>query len=82
MAVNELDRDYLTLVHHCDMISNIMNGRKMDGATIEEKKGQVGNIVNIVEMELLDDKYETAGKDLSGINATLAAARIYWQGDD
>ena len=38
MAVNELDRDYLSMVHNCDTIHNIINNRKMVDATDEEKK--------------------------------------------
>ena len=80
MAVNELDRDYLKMVHNCDSINNIMNNRKMVDATDDEKKAQVGNIIMVLEMELLDDKYATAGKDLPNINATIAPGRTYWQG--
>lgn len=80
MAVNELDRDYLKMVHNCDTINNIMNNRKMVDASDDEKKAQVGNIIMVLEMELLDDKYATAGKDLTNINATIAAGRTYWQG--
>ncbi len=80
MAVNELDRDYLKMVHNCDSINNIMNNRKMVDATDDEKKAQVGNIIMVLEMELLDDKYATAGKDLTNINATIAPGRTYWQG--
>ncbi len=80
MAVNELDRDYLKMVHNCDSINNIMNNRKMVDGTDEEKKAQVGNIIMVLEMELLDDKYTTAGKDLTNINATIASGRTYWQG--
>jgi len=82
MAVNELDRDYLSMVHNCDTIHNIINNRKMVEATDEEKKSQVGNIVMVVEIELLDDKYTTAGKDLTYINSSVATGRAYWQGED
>lgn len=82
MAVNEIDRDYLKMVHNCDTILNIINGRKLQDGTEEEKKGQVGNIIMVVEMELLDDKYTTAGKDLSYINETITQGRTYWQGSD
>ena len=37
MAVNELDRDYLKMVHNCDAIHNIINNRKMGDATDEER---------------------------------------------
>lgn len=82
MAVNELERDYLKMVHNCDTIHNIINNRKMVDATDEEKKAQVGNIIMVLEMELLDDKYTTAGKDLSYINETITQGRTYWQGSD
>ena len=82
MAVNELERDYLKMVHNCDAIHNIINNRKMVEATTEEKKSQVGNIVMVLEMELLDDKYTTAGKDLTYINETITQGRTYWQGED
>tara|TARA_B100001939_G_scaffold46519_1_gene36088 strand:- start:3881 stop:4129 length:249 start_codon:yes stop_codon:yes gene_type:complete len=82
MAVNELDRDYLKMVHNCDTILNIINNRKMTESPIEERKGQVGNIIMVLELELLDDKYTTAGKDLSYINETITQGRTYWQGED
>lgn len=82
MAVNELERDYLKMVHNCDAIHNIINNRKMADATDAEKKAQVGNIIMVLEMELLDDKYVEAGKDLTTINSTITAGRTYWQGSD
>lgn len=79
MAVNELDRDYLQLHHHCDMIENIMNGMKMEHEEDSEKKKNVGNIVMLLETELLDDKWEAAGKDLTRITEVAATGRTYWK---
>lgn len=79
MAVNELDRDYLTLVHTADQITSIMNGLKMAQESEQERKQQVGNMVMYLEMELLDDKYITAGKDLTALNDAISAGRTYWK---
>lgn len=79
MAVNELDRDYLQLLHHCDMIENIMNGMKMEHEEDAEKKKNVGNIVMMLELELLDDKWEAAGKDMTRITEVTATGRTYWK---
>lgn len=79
MAVNELDRDYLQLLHMCDVIENIQNGMKMQHENDAEKKSQVGNIVMHLEMEVLDDKWETAGKDMTRINDCIASGRTYWK---
>ena len=38
MAVNELNRDYLKLLHMCDTIENIQNGMKMEHEGDAEKK--------------------------------------------
>ena len=77
MAVNELERDYLTMLHQCDMIENIIANLKMSESTDEEKKLNVGNIVMTLESEILDDKY--AKKDLSRINAVIKTGRTYWK---
>lgn len=79
MAVNELDRDYIKLLHMCDQIENIQNGMKMEHEGDAEKKKQVGNMVMHLEMEVLDDKWETAGKDMTRINSTITAGRTYWK---
>ena len=79
MAVNEIDRDYLQLHHHCDMIENIMNGMKMEHEEDTEKKKNVGNIVMMLELELLDDKWEAAGKDMTRITEVTATGRTYWK---
>ena len=79
MAVNEIDRDYLQLLHHCDMIENVMNGMKMEHEEDNEKKKNVGNTVMMLELELLDDKWEAAGKDLTRIAEVAATGRAYWK---
>jgi len=79
MAVNEIDRDYLQLHHHCDMIENVMNGMKMEHEEDTEKKKNVGNIVMMLELELLDDKWEAAGKDMTRITEVTATGRTYWK---
>lgn len=79
MAVNELDRDYLKLLHMCDQIENIQNGMKMEHEDDAEKKKQVGNMVMHLEAEVLDDKWDTAGKDMTRINSTITAGRTYWK---
>ena len=77
MAVNELERDYLAMLHQCDMIENVIAGLKMEDDTDEQKKKQVGNIVMHLELEILDDKY--SGKDLSRINSVITTGRTYWK---
>lgn len=79
MAVNELDRDYLKLLHMCDGVENVIGGMKMPDETVAEKKKQVGNMVMHLESEILDDKYTTASKDLSRVNSTIASGRAYWK---
>ena len=79
MAVNELDRDYLRLIHMIDMMENVQNGMKMENETDSEKKKQVGNIVMHLEEEMLDSRYEDGGKDVSVINAAINAGRTYWK---
>jgi hypothetical protein len=77
MAVNELERDYLAMLHHCDVIEMIIAGQKMAEADDAEKKSSVGGIVMTLETELLDDKYDS--KDLSRINSVIASGRTYWK---
>lgn len=79
MAVNELDRDYLQLLHTCDMIENVQSGIKMEHETDAERKKQVGNMVMHLEMEMLDTKWTEAGKDMTRINDTIASGRTYWK---
>lgn len=79
MAVNEIDRDYLQLLHHCDTMENIQKGMKMSESTDAEKKSHVGNIVMMLETEILDDKWETNKKDLTRVNDAIKAGRTYWK---
>lgn len=79
MAVNELDRDYLRLIHMIDMMENVQNGMKMENETDTEKKKQVGNIVMHLEEEMLDSRYEDGGKNVDVINAAITAGRAYWK---
>lgn len=79
MAVDELDRDYMKLLHMCDAIENIIGGMKMAEETDSEKKRQVGNIVMHLEMESLDSKYADASKDMTRINSVITTGRTYWK---
>lgn len=79
MAVNELDRDHLRLLHECDTIENIMGGMKMEEETDSAKKKAVGGMVMHLESEILDSKYTDAGKDMTKINSVIATGRTYWK---
>lgn len=79
MAVNELDRDYLKLLHMCDTIENVIAGMKIPQETDAEKKKNVGNMVMHLEIEILDSKYTDAGKDMTRINNTITSGRSYWK---
>ena len=79
MAVNELDRDYLSLLHMCDMIENVIGGMKMETESDSDKKKHVGGMVMHLEMEVLDSKYTDAGKDMTRINDTITSGRTYWK---
>ena len=77
MAVNELERDYLRMLHECDIIEMIIAGQKMEDSDESEKKKSVGGIIMMLEKEILDDKYD--GKDLTRINSVIASGRTYWK---
>lgn len=77
MAVNELERDYLSMLHSCDIIENIIGNMKMTESTDAERKNAVGGIIMSLETEILDDRY--SGKDLTRINAVIASGRTYWK---
>ena len=79
MAVNELDRDYLKLLHMCDNIENVIAGMKMENENDTEKKKNVGGMVMHLEMEVLDSKYTDGGKDMTRINDTITSGRTYWK---
>lgn len=78
MAVNELERDYLRLIHMADTITAIINGIRHSAGSDEEKKEAVQHHFQYLEMEILDDKYD--GKDLTAINAAITAGRAYVSG--
>lgn len=79
MAINELDRDYVRMLHTCDLIENIMNGMKLEPETDTQKKKQVGNMVMQLEMEVLDSKWTEGNKDLTRVNEVIATGRTYWK---
>lgn len=77
MAVNELERDYLAMLHECDVIEMIIAGQKMEDSDESEKKKSVGGIIMSLERQILDDKY--AKKDLTRINSVIKTGRTYWK---
>ena len=79
MAVNELERDYIRLLHTCDIIENIIGGMKMSDASDSDKKMTVGNLIMHIEEELVDSKYTDAKKDLTRVNSTITKGRTYWK---
>ena len=79
MAVDELDRDYLRLLHTCDNIENVIGGMKLENETDAAKKKSVGGMVMYLETEVLDDRYTTGGKDMTRINSVIASGRTYWK---
>ena len=82
MAVNEIDRDYLRLLHQVDLIENIMGGLKSAEASDEEKRLNVGNLAMLLESELLDSKWADAGKDMTRVQNSIVPARAYWKATD
>jgi len=78
MAVNQLDRDHLTLVHMCDNIDNIIAGIIDTGENENERKANVGRIVQHLEGELLDTE-KWASKDMTAIQAAVTAGRTWWK---
>ena len=78
MAVNQLDRDHLTLVHMCDNIDNIIAGIIDTGENENERKANVGRMVQHLEHELLDTE-KWASKDMTVIQAAAAAGRTWWK---
>lgn len=78
MAVNKLDRDYLTLVHMCDNIDNVIAGRIDTGENVKERKENVGRMVQHLEGELLDTE-KWASKDMTVIQAAITAGRTFWK---
>ena len=77
MAVNELERDYLAMLHSCDIIEMVIAGQKMNESTDAEKKANVGGIIMSLENQILDDKYKD--KDLTRINNVIKTGRTFWK---
>ncbi len=82
MAVNELNRDFLRLLHICDQIEDIMAGTKLREVDVPERRMNVGGMVMHLESEMLDDKWVGAGKDVTRINEVIATGRAYWKSTD
>ena len=78
MAVNQLDRNHLTLVHMCDNIDNIIAGNIDTGENENERKANVGRMVQHLEFELLDTE-KWASKDMTVIQAAVTAGRTWWK---
>lgn len=78
MAVNKLDRDYLTLVHMCDNIDNVIAGNVDTGENVNERKANVGRMVQHLEGELLDTE-KWVSKDMTVIQAAVTAGRTWWK---
>ena len=78
MAVNETARDHLRLQHICDQIDNIIGGLTAENETADEKKNNVGNMVMMLEAELLDDRWSSL--DTSRWSSAIATGRRYWKG--
>ena len=78
MAVNQLDRNHLTLVHMCDNIDNIIAGIIDTGENENERKANVGRMVQHLEHELLDTE-KWASKDMTVIQAAATAGRTWWK---
>lgn len=79
MAIDETERDWLRLLHTCDMMENIIGGLKMEDDTDTERKKHVGNLVMLLETEVLDTKWTEAKKDLTRLNDTIKTGRTYWK---
>lgn len=78
MAVNEDARDHLRLQHICDQIDNVIGGLTAENETADEKKNNVGNMVMMLEAELLDDRWSSF--DTSRWSSAIVAGRAYWKG--
>lgn len=79
MAIDETERDWLRLLHTCDIMENIISGLKLPDETDAERKKHVGNLVMLLETEILDTKWTEAGKDLTRLNETIKTGRTYWK---
>ncbi len=79
MAIDETERDWLRLLHTCDIMENIISKIKMEDETDAERKKHVGNLVMLLETEVLDTKWTEAGKDLTRLNDAIKTGRTYWK---
>lgn len=79
MAVNELERDWLKILHMVDIMDNIQRGLKMEHEDENARKKNLGNIVMSLESEMLDSKYMDAGKDVGVVQIAIDRARAYWK---
>jgi len=77
MAVDETSRDHLRLIHICDQIANVISGLTAEEEVDSEKKKNVGNMVMMLECELLDDKWGSF--DMSRLTAACSAGRTFWK---
>ncbi len=77
MAVNETARNHLRLLHVCDQIDNVIGGLIGEDEIEADKKRNVGNMVMMLEAELLDDRWATY--DMSRLSATVSAGRAFWK---
>ena len=77
MAVNENARDHLRLLHVCDQIDNVIAGLIGEDEIEADKKRNVGNMVMMLEGELLDDRWDSF--DMSRLTAAIAAGRTFWK---
>ena len=77
MAVNETARDHLRLLHVCDQIDNVIGGLIGEDEADTDKKRNVGNMVMMLEAELLDDRW--ASYDMGRLSAAIAAGRTFWK---
>ena len=81
MAVNELDKEHLRLLHMADEIDNMIRGLRYTDTPENEKKAETGKMVQYLEIESLDSKFADAGKDMSVVEAAITAGRTYWKAD-
>jgi len=77
MAVDGTARDHLRLLHVCDQIDNVIGGLIGEDEIEADKKRNVGNMVMMLEGELLDDRWATY--DMSRLTAAIAAGRSFWK---
>jgi hypothetical protein len=78
MAVNETARDHLRLLHVCDQIDNVIAGLIGEDEIEADRRRNVGNMVMMLEGELLDDRWATY--DMIRLTAAIAAGRAFWKG--